>query len=166
MEGNGKPRIWVNRILAFLAGGLLALIVMGIAIVSPLNTRNKDLTTKLDNIENAAPRLLAEARASMETKDYANALKTLDVLFIQQPVSQEAVEGKKLYTAIEATVKDSDMKWEAAMVSIKNAWEKTTTAQLREQARAQVENTMTETLNREWENSKDRIRKEWEDRQI
>jgi hypothetical protein len=166
MEGNGKPRMWINRIVAFLGGGLIALIVLSVAMISPANTRNKDLTAKLDSIQNAAPRLLAEAKASMETKDYANALRTLDVLFIQQPVSQEAVEGKKLYTAIEATVKDSDMKWEAAMVTIKKAWEKTTTAELREQARAQVENTMTETLNREWENSKDRIRKEWEDRQI
>jgi hypothetical protein len=166
MEGTGKPRVWVNRIVAFLGGGLLVAIVLSIALVGPVNSRNKALKTELDEIRNGAPRLLAEAKSFADTKDYANALKTLDALFVQQPVSKEAIEGKKLYVAIESTVQDSNMKWEAAMVSVRKAWEKTTAAQLREQAKTQVENDMTDTLNKEWEKSKDQIRKSWEDRKI
>jgi hypothetical protein len=162
MEGNGKPRLWVNRIVAFLGGGLLVFIVVSIAVIGPANTRNKDLAAQLDTIQNAAPRLLAEAKSSLDAEDYASALKTLDVLFVEQPTSQEAIEGRLLYATIEKTVSESNMRWEAAMVSIKKAWEKTTAAQLREQARAQVENTMAEALDREWNNAKDLIRKEWE----
>jgi hypothetical protein len=162
MEGSGKPRMWVNRIVAFLGGGLVVAIVLSIALVGPVNSRNKALKTELDEIQNGAPRLLAEAKAFAEGKDYDNALKTLDVLFVQQPASKEAIEGKKLYATIEATVRDSNMKWEGAMTSIRKAWEKTTAAQLREQGRAQVESDMAETLKKEWEKVKDQIRKAWE----
>jgi hypothetical protein len=166
MEGNGKPKVWGNRIIGFVVGAALALMVMGIAVVGPANGRNKVLMADLDQIRNGAPRLLAEARSFADAKDYVGALKSLDILFVQQPASKEALEGKKLYAAIEATVRDSNMKWEAAMIPIKKAWEKTTAEQLREQARAQVESDMTEALNREWEKSKDQIRKSWEDRKI
>ncbi len=166
MEGNGKSNVWVNRIVAFLGGGLLTLIVLSIAVTGPVNSRNKALTVKLDEIQNGAPRLLAEAKSFADIKDYANALKTLDVLFVQQPVSNEAMEGKKLYGTIETTVRDGDMKWEAAMVSIKKAWEKTTAAELREKARVQVESDLTDTLSKQWESSKDQIRKDWEERKI
>jgi hypothetical protein len=164
MEGNGK--VWVNRIVAFLGGGLLTLIVLSIAVTGPANNRNKALTAELDQIRNGAPRLLAEARAFVDSKDYASAMKTLDVLFVQQPVSKEALEGKKLYAVAVKTIQDSNTRWDAAMVSIKSAWEKTTAAQLREQSRAQVENDMTDTLNKEWDKAKDQIRKDWEDRKI
>lgn len=166
MDGNGNRRVWVNRIVAFLGGALLSLIVLSIAVTGPAGNRNKELTAQLDQIRNGAPRLLAEARAFVDSKDYVNALKTLDTLFIQQPVSKEAIEGRKLYAATEKTVQDGNARWDAAMVSIKNAWEKTTATQLREQARAQVESDMADTLSKEWDKSKDQIRKDWEDRKI
>jgi hypothetical protein len=166
MDRNGNHRVWVNRIVAFLGGAVLTLIVLSIAVTGPAGNRNKELKAELDLIQNGAPRLLAEARAFVASKDYVNALKTLDVLFVQQPVSKEAIEGKKLYAATEKTVQDGNTRWEAAMVSIKNAWEKTTAAQLREQSRVQVENDMADTLNKEWDKSKDQIRKDWEDRKI
>jgi hypothetical protein len=166
MVENGKPRMWLNRIVAFLGGALLAFIVVNVAVVAPVNSRNAALKTQLDVIQNGALRLLAEARAFADAKDYVNALKTLDVLFVQQPISNEATEGKKLYVSIEAMVEDGNMKWEAAMVSVKKAWEKTTAAQLREQARVQVEKDMTDTLNKEWESSKDQIRQSWEEHKI
>jgi hypothetical protein len=166
MEGNGNRRVWVNRIVSFLGGGLLTLLVLSIAVTGPAGNRNKALKAELDQIQNGAPRLLAEARAFADSKDYANTLKTLGVLFVQQPVSAEAVEGKKLYALTEKTVRDGNARWDAAEVSIKTAWEKTTAAQLREQSRTQVESEMTDTLNKEWDKAKDQIRKDWEDRKI
>jgi hypothetical protein len=166
MEGNGNQRVWVNRIVAFLGGGLLTLLVLSIAVTGPANNRNKMITAELDQIRNGAPRLLAEARAFADSKDYVNTLKTLDVLFVQQPVSTEAVEGRKLYAATQKTILDGNTRWDAAMVSIRSAWEKTTAAQLREQARTQVESDMTDTLAKEWDKAKDQIRRDWEERKI
>jgi hypothetical protein len=166
MEGNAKSRVWVNRIVSFLVGGIAVAIVMSVALVTPANNRSKALTADLDEIRNGAPRLLAEAKAFAGTRDYPSALKSLDALFLEQPASPEAVEGKALYARVEATVRDSDTRWEAAMTSVKKAWEKETAAQLREQARAQVEADMTDTLTKEWDKSKDQIRKAWEDRKI
>jgi len=166
MEANGKPRIWVNRIVAFLGGGLLMLIVLSIAVMSPASTRSKELATRLDTIQNGAPRLLAEAKASLAAKDYVSALKTLAVLSVQQPTSPEAAEGAKLSASIEAAIHESDQKWAAAMVSIKKAWELTTAAQLRAQAISQAENAMADTLSKEWDSAKDQIRREWENRQL
>lgn len=165
MIQNEQTRVWVNRVMAFLVGGVIVLAVMSIATVSPLRKDNATLTKQLDEIRNGAVRLLGEATVQFEVGSYDNAKKTLNVLFKEQPTSAEAAEGKKLFAEIEAIVRQMDEKWNAASAEIRAAWEKTTTAQLRanlEKERLLVETNLTDTLNKEWEKSKSTIRKEWE----
>lgn len=162
MVKNEKSKMWVDRILGFVVGGALVLLISSVGVVSPLKTENTALKTQLSEIQNGAPRLLSEAKAFVESKNYDSALKTLDTLFLQQPISTEAAEGKKMYATIEATVKQKNLKWEAVVGSLKTSWERTKATELR----GKMEQDMTDTLNREWENSKDTIKKEWEAKQL
>lgn len=157
-----KSKMWVDRVVGFLVGGLLILLIVNVGFVGPLKSQKLALETQLNEIHSGAQRLLDEAKAFAESKNYDSALKTLDTLFIQQPISAEAAEGKKLYATIEATVKKNNQKWEAAVGGLKAAWEKTRSSELR----AELEKGMAETLSKEWENSKDTIRKDWEAQHI
>jgi hypothetical protein len=162
MDKNSGTRIWVNRIVAFLLGSALALMIGYFGFIEPLKSRNNQLTTQIDEIKNGSARLLSEAKSFAKDKNYGQALNSLTTLFAEQPTSAEAVEGRKLAAEIEATVERGDMKWEAAVMNVKTAWEKTEAAQLRKE----FEEGMPGTLSRQWEGAKDAVRKEWESGQL
>ena len=167
MIENEQTRVWVNRVVAFLAGGAIILAVMSFVVVTPLRKENTTLASQLDEIRTGAVRLLGEATVQFQNGSYDNAKKTLNVLFEEQPTSAEAVEGKKLYAEIEAIERDMDEKWDAASAGVRAEWEKTRTAEMRanlEKERLLVETNLEDTLNKEWEKSKSQIRREWEQR--
>jgi predicted Zn-dependent protease len=164
---NEGGRIWVNRLLAFVAGGLLVFAIMSLAVVTPVRREKEALAKQLDEVQNGAARLLAEAKVLAENKSYDNALETLNNLFKKQPGSNEMVEGRKLYTEIEIAVKAKEQKWEAAVGAIRAAWEKARAAELlakAEQDKELVEKSLAETLVTEWDKAKDQIRQEWENK--
>lgn len=165
MIQNEEARVWVNRIAAFLTGAVVMLAVMSFVVITPLKDKNATLTAQLDEIRNGAVRLLGEATVQFQNGSYENAKRTLDVLFKEQPTSAEAAEGKKLYTEIEAVVTKMDQAWESASAEVRAAWEETRTAELRaklEQERVLLEINLEDTLNTEWERSRQEIRREWE----
>jgi len=157
--------LWANRILWLAAGGLIVLVVMSLAVVAPVKSQNTTLAKQLDELQNGAAKLLGEAKAYVANKSYDNAKQSLDALFAKQPNSSEAVEGKRLYAAIETAMGSREQKWEVSVAAVKSAWEKSTAEQLRAEAdaaRQKVEATMADTLKTQWEQSKDRVRQEWE----
>jgi len=165
MIKNEEKRVLVNRIMAFLLGGVIILAVMSLAVVSPLRKDNATLTSQLDEIQNGAVRLLGEATVQFQNGSYDNAKNTLNVLFEKQPTSAEAVEGKKLFAEIETILREMDEKWDAAAEGVRAEWEKTRTAELRanlEKERLLVETNLEDTLNKEWAKSKMQIRNDWE----
>jgi predicted Zn-dependent protease len=164
---NEGGRIWVNRLLAFVAGGLLVFAIMSLAVVTPVRREKEALAKQLDEVQNGAARLLAEAKVLAESKSYDSALETLDTLFEKQPGSSEVVEGRKLYTEIEITVQAKEQKWEAAVGAIRAAWEKARATELlakAEQDKQLAKTGMAETLATEWEKVKDQIKQEWENK--
>jgi predicted Zn-dependent protease len=164
---NERGKIWVNRLLAFVAGGLLVFAIMSLAVVTPVRNEKEALAKQLDEVQNGAARLLAEAKVLTENKSYDSALETLTTLFEKQPGSSEVVEGRKLYTEIEISVKAKEQKWEAAVGAIRAAWEKARAAELlakAEQDKQLAETSLAETLTTEWEKAKDQIRQDWENR--
>ncbi len=111
-------------------------------------------------------RLLDNAKAFFKNKDYDNAQETLNTLFEKHPASDETTEGKRLYIAIEETIKKEqeerealDEKWKVSEDAIREEWEKVEAAQMREQ----LEKDMSDALDSEWEKIKDKIREEWEE---
>jgi len=162
---NEMIRIWVNRVLAFLAGGLLIFIIMQATIINSAADKNNKLKNQLDDIQFAPGRLLDNAKGYFGQNDYDSAKKTLNTLFEKHPVSKEAVEGKALFTVIETKQAEQDKKWNDAVVGIRKDWEKTMVVQLKEQFekdRAQMEKDLNDNLDREWDRVKDNLRKEWE----
>jgi predicted Zn-dependent protease len=162
---NESGRIWVNRLVAFAAGGLLAFAIMSLGVVNPVRRQKEALAKQLDEVQYGAARLLGEAKVLAESKSYDKALETLHTLFAKQPGSSEMVEGRKLYTEVEIAIQAKDRKWEAAVGAIRAAWEKARAAELlakAEEDRQLVKTSMADTLNTEWEKAKDQIRQEWE----
>jgi hypothetical protein len=162
---NEKGSVWVNRIVSFLTGALILFAVMSLAVVQPTKSQVTDLTKQLDDMQYGAARLLSEAQVLADNGSYENAQRTLNALFEKQPGSLEAVEGRKLYTQIEMTVKAKDQKWEDAVGAIRASWEKAMAAELlakAEQDKQLVATTMSDTLIREWDKAKDQIRRDWE----
>lgn len=172
MTKNQGASKWINRLLSFVAGGVIVFAIMSLAVVSPIKSEKEDLTKQvdeaakqLDEVQNGAARLLSEAKVLVESDSYDDALSTLDTLFEKQPGSTEVLEGRKLYAEIEIVVQAKEQKWEDAVGPIRAAWEKATAAELlskAEQDRQLVETNMAETLIKEWERAEDQIRQEWE----
>lgn len=166
MDKKEKKRVWMNRILAFLFGGLVVFAVFSFAVTAPVKSRNAALTEQLDEIRFGADRLLEEARAYIVIGSDDKAKSTLDTLFEQHPASTQAAEGAVLYSDIELRLLEGDTRWDDAVETVKAAWENTRAGEIRAQfetERLQMESTMTETLAQEWEESKDAIREEWEE---
>jgi predicted Zn-dependent protease len=164
---NEKGRLWVNRFLALVAGGLIVFAIMSLAVVTPVRKEKEALAKQLDEVQNGAARLLSEAKVLTESKSYDNALETLNTLFEKQPGSSEVAEGRKLYTEIEIAVLAKEQKWDAAVGTIRAAWEKARAAELllkAEQEKQLVKTSMAETLATEWEKAKDQIKQDWENR--
>jgi predicted Zn-dependent protease len=165
MSNNKDGRIWVNRLLAFVAGGLIVFAIMSLAVVAPVNREKNALAKQLDEVQHGATRLLSEAKGLAESKSYDSALKTLNTLFEKQPGSSQVLEGRKLYAEVEIAVQAKEKKWEAAVGAIRAAWEKATAAELManvERDKQLVETGMAETLAKEWDKVKDQIRQDWE----
>jgi len=162
MIKNEKARIWVNRIVSLIIAGGLMFLIMNYGVAEKIRK-------ELDECKYEATGLLNDAKAYFENKDYVRAKETLNTLFEKRPGSNEAVEGKKLYTQMETEQKELDTKWEAAVGGIREEWVKTMAVQLREQLREkagkekeELERDMDDILNREWEKVKEEIREEWE----
>ena len=158
MIKNEKTRIWVNRIVSLIIAAGLMFLIMNFYVAGKIRK-------ELDECKYEATGLLNDAKAYFENKDYARAKETLNTLFEKSPGSNEAVEGKKLYTQMETAQNELDAKWEAAVGGIREEWAKTMAAKLREDFRMegeQLEKNMDDLLNTEWEKMKDTIRDEWE----
>jgi predicted Zn-dependent protease len=172
MTKNQGGRIWINRFIAFVAGGLIVLAIVFLAVVAPVRSEKEalakqldEMAKQLDEIQYGAIRLLAEAKVLAESESYDSALKTLNTLFEKQPGSSQVVEGRKLYAEIEITVQAKEQVWEDAVGPIRAAWEKATAAELLAKAELEkqlVETNMAETLISQWERAKDQIRLDWE----
>ena len=165
MIQNEKLRIWVNRLLAFLVGGLLIFLIMNFSVVSDVKSQNEELKKELEESQYGAKRLLDNAKAYVTDKDYDKAKETLDTLFEKQPGSNETAEGKKMYPEVQDLIKkeqkkqaEIDKKWEAEVGAVQEKWQKEKAAQLREQ----LEKEINDTLDNEWEKVKEKIREEWE----
>ncbi len=164
MIQNEKLRIAVNRIVSFVIGGLLVLVVMNMTVVSKVRAQNAQLVKELDASQYEPGRLLADARAQFANRDFDKAKETLTVLFEKRPGATETTEGKKLYADAEAALTKDNAKWEAAVVGIRERWAKDMTAQLRgqsEKARLEMETGLNDTLSKEWEKMKVQVRQEW-----
>ncbi len=164
MIQNEKLRIAVNRIVSFLIGGLLVLVVMNMTVVSNVKGQNAQLAKALDDSRYEPGRLLADAKAQFANREFDKAKQTLTTLFEKRPGSSEATEGKKLYADAEAAITNDNAKWEAAVAGIRERWAKDMAAQLRgqsEKARLEMEKGLNDTLNKEWEKMKDQVRQEW-----
>jgi len=162
MIKNEKTRIWVNRIVSLVIAGGLMFLVMNFVVADKIRK-------ELDECKYEATGLLNDAKAYYENEDYDRAKETLNTLFEKRPGSNEAVEGKKLYTQMETAQKELDTKWEAAVGKIREEWVKTMVVQLREQLKEkavtekeELERDMNDILDKEWEKVKDTIREEWE----
>ncbi len=165
MIKNEKVRIWVNRVFAFLVGGALVFLILNVTLVSSIKNQNEELKKGLEESQYGAKRLLDNAKAYFEDKEYVKAKETLDTLFEKQPGSNETAEGKKMYTEVQDMIKkeqkkqeEMDKKWEVAVEAIQEKWQKEKAAQLREQFEKEVN----DTLDKEWEKVKEKIREEWE----
>ena len=158
MSKNEKAKIWTNRIVSLVIAGGLMFLIMNFGVAGKL--RKELETTKYE-----AALLLKDAEAYFENEDYYKAKESLNVLFEKRPGSDEAIEGKKLFTQMETTEKERDARWEAAVGDIREEWAIAMAAQLREDFKEkgeQFEKNMDNVLNSEWEKMKDKIRAEWE----
>jgi hypothetical protein len=162
---NENLRLNVNRVVSFLAGGLLVFAVMSFTVVNTANNQNTELTKTLDTSRYEAGRLLADAKAQLASRDYAKARSSLATLFEKQSGSTETVEGRKLLPTIETAEKAANAKWEAAMAGIQKKWTGDMAVELRaksDKARAQLEKDLNDTINQEWEKAKAKVREDWE----
>jgi predicted Zn-dependent protease len=167
MSNNQDRKIWVNRLLAFAAGGLIMFAIMSLAVVAPVRRERKALAMQLDEVQNGAARLLGEAKVLAESKSYESALSTLSTLFEKQPGASQVVEGRKLYAEIEIAVQAKEKKWESAVGAIRAAWETAKATEIMANAEKEkqlVQKGMAETLATEWEKVKDQIKQDWEKR--
>ena len=165
MIKNEKTKLYVNRIVAFLLGGLLMFAVMSFTVVKNVKTQNAEITSALDTSRYEAGRLLEDAKAQLASGDYSEAKQSLTTLFENQPGSAEAAEGKKLMPTIETAEVKADEQWEAALPDIREQWSKNMKADLREKAdaeRAKLESEMDTRIAQAWDKEKEQIREEWE----
>jgi len=165
MIKNEKARIWVNRIVSMIIAGGIMFLVMNFYVAEKIRE-------ELHEVRYEASTLLNDAKSSVKYNNYQSAIKTLDTLFMKHPDSQEALEGKKIYTEIESTLKNQkalDKEWEIVLPEIRDEWVKMKIVQLREEQKAKaieekekLEKNMDAILNDEWEKEKVEVKKQWE----
>lgn len=168
MIKNDKTKLYVNRIIAFLIGGLLTFAVMSTTVVKNANDRNEELATALDTSRYEAGRLLADAKAQLTSGNYSAAKESLTDLFKNQPGSAEAVEGKELMPIIETAEMKADKRWEASSPEIREQWANNMIAELRAKSdadRAKLEKEMDTRVAAAWDKAKEQVREEWEQQQ-
>lgn len=152
-----KSRLTINRIIAFVAGGLLVFLAMSATVVSGANKQVADLKQQLEASVYEPGKLMAAAKAEVQSKDYKKAGETLNALFEKHPGSPEAVQGKILYDSAMASEKKLNDKWDVAVVDIRNKWASQEGLRLR----TQYEKDLGDTLNQEWDKVKDQMRVDW-----
>jgi hypothetical protein len=158
MIKNEKTRIWVNRIASLVIAGGLMFLVMNFGVTDKLRK-------ELDASKYESTELLNDAQAFYENENYDRAKETLTTLFEKRPGSNEAVEGKKLYTQMETMQNELDAKWESAVGGIREEWAIAMAAKLREahmKEGEKLEADMENLLNNEWEDVKGTMRQEFE----
>ena len=162
---NEKTKININRILAFLAGGLLVFAVMSVTVVNRARKDNEALSAQLDVSRFEAGRLLSDAQAQFAARDYTSAITSLNRLVENQPGSPEAVTGRALLIEIRDAVSDADARWEEALPGIREAWSTEMAARLlaeSDAARVALEAGMDATVREAWERAAAGIRRDWE----
>jgi len=161
MEQNEKRTLIVNRLVSFIAGGLLVFAVMSFTVVKSANAKNEELSQALDTSRYEAGRLLDDAKAQLSAGDYQKAEASLRALFANQPGSSEATEGKTLLAKVEEEAAAADQRWEAALPSIREEWTQVMSTELR----AKFERDLEATINKAWEQARTKVRDEWSDDQ-
>ncbi len=166
MPNKENGRIYLNRIVAFLAGGLLVFAVMSLTVVSGAKKQNAELTMALDASRYESGKLFADAQAQLDAGDYAKAKEALTILFAKHPGSAESTEGKSLFAVIEKEEKVAEARWEMALPGIRKKWADARAAELRQEAdaaRSQLEKGLNDKISQEWEGAKGKVRQEWEE---
>ncbi|MDA3941407.1 MAG: DUF2031 domain-containing protein [Spirochaetia bacterium] len=161
---SNQKNITLNRIVAFLVGGLLVFAVMSFTVVSKAKTQNAELKQSLDISRFEASRLLADAKAQFTVGDFKEAKLSLTTLFNNQPGSTEAEEGRILVTEIDMAEKTINEKWETALPGVQAEWNNARALELRaewDSDRVKLENEIESKIDQAWEKEKDEIRSEW-----
>ncbi len=163
---NFKENLLLNRIVALLIGGLLVFAIMSLTVVKTEKNARAQLAIELDESRYEAGRLLSDAKAQLASKDYTESKATLEELFMYQPGSAEAAEGKALLTSIETAEAASTARWEAALPQVKENWSEAMAADLRAQSvkeRAEMEENLEKTIEQAWIKAKSDVRSDWEE---
>jgi len=166
MQTKKDSKILVNRIVSFLAGGLLVFAVMSFTVVSNIKSDNKELSSALDASQFEAGRLLTAAKAQFESRSFDKAQATLNTLFTEQPGTPEAAEGKELLEIINTAERTANESWETALPDVQEQWKNQLAAELRaelDKEMSELENDMDEILSKEWDKVKTKVRDDWEE---
>ena len=154
----------LNRIVSFLAGGLLVFAVMSFTVVSKLKVQNTELENSLDTSRFEAGRLLADAQAQFLDGDFEKAKLSLTTLIENQPGSREAAEGRDLFPKVETAEAAIISKWESALPEIQAEWRNNMASQLRAEwdaDRVKLDNELESKIDQAWDKAIDGIRSEW-----
>lgn len=122
-----KRTLIMNRVVSFLAGGLIVFAVMSFTVVNSANAENAELSKALDTSQFEAGRLLDDAKAQLSTGDYTEAEASLTALLAR--VEQESVAAElraefdedraKFESELEATINEA---WEKALSDVRVEW--------------------------------------------
>jgi hypothetical protein len=165
MDKQEDKRILMNRVISFLVGGLLVFALMSFTVVSSMKKQNTELAATLDASRYEAGRLLADAKAQLESRDFAKARESLSALLSNQPGSPEAEEGRAMLAVITTAEDKANAKWDKASAAIQKKWASARAAELRAESdkeRAELEAGLAEKISQEWEKAKDEVRADWE----
>ena len=157
MEKNEKRTLIINRVVSFIAGGLLVFAVMSFTVVSSANAENEKLSEALDDSRFEAGRLLEDAKAQLSSGEYLEAEASLNALFANQPGSPEATEGRALLAQVEQQAAAAEEQWEEALPSIREEWSRA----LADELRAEFDEELETTIERAWDRAREDIRAEW-----
>lgn len=148
----------INRVVNAFVGGAVVFIAMSLLVVTPLKTRVAELKVELDTSANGASRLLDEAKAQMEGKNYSQATQILTALDQSHPTSAEAEVGRALAIQVSAAQIKDDAEWTKAAIKMRGAWVVAETARLR----SDLEKDILVKVEQNWTDAQDRLRDEWE----
>ena len=103
----------IQRLNTILVISFLALMTLGSGCVSQqeydeLRAENEKLKKELEECKHGAERLLKQAQAYFDEKQLEKAKGQLNLLLEKHPVSDEAVEGKKLLAQIENLIEKAE----------------------------------------------------------
>jgi hypothetical protein len=165
MESNQK-NVLVNRIVSFLVGGVLVFAVMSFTVVRNARSENVGLTSALDSSRYEAGRLLADAEAELDAREYEAARASLEALFANQPGSEESVQGRLLLVTVNDRERNADARWEDALPGIRESW----SAEMAAELRAEADTVHADTLSgidakvlEAWSRAEDEVRSAFED---